>query len=475
MYRFKSSLIVAVFAIVALSFAGSAQALTIYVGAGTYTEDIVIPADKTGLELVGASGAIIQGVAIGPEAEFPLAAPNIEILADGVKIHGFTIKSPVYVAGNYSSGIVIGGQNVEIYDNQFQVWAGETTGEIAQAIQTYHESAMPGVNVSGLNIHDNTFVNLNTPGIWGYEAIYINRDTAGGSTVTVQDNIFNGNVLRAITAERSNVVITGNVITTALIPTDADLITAGGYEGISIRDVGSGGPIAQDNVSVTNNIVRGLTPTEGFLQGIRIGLTAQTFTNISVTGNIVDGSSVGVLIKISTAMGVTFTGNNIGNSNTIGVQNDDTVNAFLADGNYWTSYAGPGVSDGFRTGATALGAGTVTVNSWSMGEFGVDVGETTPDSINNDSDPDDDNDTFTDLQELAAGTDQLNADNFPPAITAISVWGGWSEFAIGADVVPLNVITNLPEGKIAPANGKVGFDCFATWKDAIAAAPLVTP
>jgi len=44
--------------------------------------------------------------------------------------------------------------------------AGANTDEISQAIQAYHDNAIPGVDISGLNIHDNTFTHLTNWSWW---------------------------------------------------------------------------------------------------------------------------------------------------------------------------------------------------------------------------------------------------------------------------------------------------------------------
>jgi hypothetical protein len=145
---------------------------TIIVDEGSYVEDLGVPAAKTNLEIEPYPGAsvTIKGVQNVPIASWPLAKPNIEINASGVNIHGFIIEGPDYASGYYSSGIVIGESNVEIYNNTFRVTPAETLDEISQAIQTYHKNAMPGVDISGLNIHNNIFTDIGA-GIAGYEGI----------------------------------------------------------------------------------------------------------------------------------------------------------------------------------------------------------------------------------------------------------------------------------------------------------------
>jgi hypothetical protein len=303
---------------------------TIEVRDGTYVEDLVIPAGKDGLGLVGAGAgttSTIKGVQNVPIGDWPLAAPNIEILADDVIITGFNIESPDYAADNYTSGMVIGGGNAEIYENVFNVTQAETLGEISQAIQTYHEDAMTGVNVSGLNIHDNQFMPLASGSAAGYEGICINYSVATTADVTIADNVFGGEIVRAITTERSDTVISGNTIVT-----DLDPGLPGGDQGIL---VGASGLEAQDSVSVIGNTV------EGFQVGIEIGTSGQTLTNINVTENTVHDNDTGILVNDS-AEGVVVNYNNIvGNpAGPTGLHNDDTA---TLDGryNWWGDASGP--------------------------------------------------------------------------------------------------------------------------------------
>ncbi len=318
---------------------------TVVVAVGTYTADISIPAGKDNLELKPATGAAvtIKGVETEPDASFPLAVPNIDILSPGVKIHGFTIEGPDAVTDEYASGMLIGAANVEIYDNDFKVTAGRATwagGAISTGIITYRKTAIPTVDISGLNIHENTFTN-HGDGAAGFDAIFINLDT-GTTTATIADNEFTGNLNRAIIAERSNMVISGNSIITALAPRDG---SAGSYKGILIGcwplslDPLVAGPV-QSNVSVIGNTVKGATSSDGFTQGIRIGHSSQLgLTNITVLRNVVEGNATGIRINPD-ASGVTVNYNEI-TGNDVGVQNDDAGVELDAEYNWYGGVAGP--------------------------------------------------------------------------------------------------------------------------------------
>lgn len=313
----------------------------INVATGTYTEDLIVPAGKDNLELKPDTGAAvtIKGVQQSAAAEWPLARPNIELLGNGTKIHGFTIEGPNPASGYYSSGIVIGGNDIEIYDNTFNVPTAATFAEVSQAIQTYRDGNNPtGGDVSGLNIHENTFTGLGTEAA-GYEAIFINHTSADPDptgTVTIQGNTFQGDILRAITTERSKTTISGNSIITDLAPGSS---VGNARNGILVMDFDAR---AQDTVTVTGNTVKGSAPGNGFGQGIRIGHGGgtQPLTNISVTQNTVQMNDKGIQVRAS-AGGVVVNDNSISGNTVYGVENTDTANTLDAEYNWWGDASGP--------------------------------------------------------------------------------------------------------------------------------------
>jgi hypothetical protein len=295
-----------------------------------YEEDLSIGVE--GLTLMSVSGkdaTTIKGVSLSQWGVSTL--PNIDVRADGVKLHGFTIQGPEPSGTLFAAGMIIGAQDVEIYNNAFEVNSASDTvnfDDVSQGIVAYHKNAIPGVDVSGLNIHDNTFTHRGTGSV-GYEGIYINRD-AGTGTVNIADNEFTGKVLRAITTERSNTVISDNTIITDLAPG-----LPGGYMGILVRYASEG----QDVVSVVDNTVKGSAAGKGFTHGIRIGTAGQTLTNINVTGNTVQDNETGILVS-SSAGGVVVNYNNIDGNTELGVENmgGGTLNALY---NWWGHAIGP--------------------------------------------------------------------------------------------------------------------------------------
>ena len=306
---------------------------TIIVATGTYIEDITIAASKTNLELRAATGAsvTIKGV---QELDWPTHAPCISILASGVKIHGFTIESPDYsrTTGNpHSSGIAVGAADVEIYDNAF-VSTDDGTGFSAgwcTAIETY--GAWAG-DVSGLYIHDNTFTS-NTGTDKGSEGIYINYNSGNPNptgTVTISNNAFGGQIFRAITTERSKTTITGNTISSSYAAGAAFNLA---LRGIDVSSTAGNLNPNQDRVSITVNTVN------GFYQGIKLGGTGITLTNIIVTRNSVQTCDTGVAVY-SSANGVVVNFNNI-TGNALGVDNRDSANTLYAKNNWWGYRYGP--------------------------------------------------------------------------------------------------------------------------------------
>jgi len=304
---------------------------TINVLAGTYVEDLTIPSSKTSLNLVG-SPATIKGVSNVDASLAPLAVPNIEILANGVKLHDFTIEGPNYQAGRYSSGMIIGASNVRIYSNTFKVTPAANGDEISQAIQTYHKLAKPGVDISDLNIFSNTFTDLSSS-VAGYEAIWINLDEGSG-TVTVQNNKFTGDVMRAVTTERSKTLIKGNEIITDLSPNAAG---SGGWQGINIGGANSG---SISTISVFNNVIKGSSSGKGFKSGIKLGYAvSSTFSDVEIAKNNIQMNDIGIWLKY-TASGIVVNYNNI-YGNTVGIENDDATNTLNAKSNWWGAASGP--------------------------------------------------------------------------------------------------------------------------------------
>ncbi|MEI6899878.1 MAG: hypothetical protein WCL00_08370, partial [Bacteroidota bacterium] len=327
---------------------------TINVAEGTYTEDVLIPATKGALDITGYLGGTktIVGVSKVVSTSFPLASPNIEIRGSGTKIHGFTIKNPANALGYYSSGMVIGATNVEIYNNAFMVAGSANTEDISQGIQT-----IAATNISGLNIHNNTFTHL-ASSVAGYEGIYINSNSGIG-TITIDQNDFSGEILRGITTEASKTTISNNNIITDLAAS-----FPGGWEGINLSYPAGNGTVA--DVAVSGNTVKGSTGAFGFQYGVVVGNSANTntFTNIDLTGNTIQGNEVGVRVREDAGQ-VTLTGNKIMSNSLYGVKNEDpSATALDALRNWWGSPTGPEVATNSPCGAGDKITANVSYEPW---------------------------------------------------------------------------------------------------------------
>jgi hypothetical protein len=306
---------------------------TINVPAGTYVEDLVISSSKTNLNIVGAgsSTTTIKGIVTGT-ITYPEAFPNIDIRANSVKIHGFKIESPNFVSGHYSSGLLIGASNIEIYSNIFST-AAYNDGNVAMsnAIQTWHKNNIPTVDISGLNIHDNTFNSLST-GNAGYEGIYLNLDTGTGSVI-IQNNQFMGDIFRAITTERSNTIISGNTITTNLIPSGSSYTGTGSWQGVNIG--GANNINSVTNVNVSSNTITGLTSGKGFSYGIKLGYDSiNAFSNILIKNNQINNAGSAGIRILYNANGILVNNNNLSGNIALGIKNEDTSQV-NAENNWW--------------------------------------------------------------------------------------------------------------------------------------------
>ena len=311
----------------AITAAGAGD--TVEVAAGTYDEDLIIPAGKDGVEIAGVYTTVkpvIKGVASGTWGDWPnhAVATGVEILSNEVKIHGFTIETPD-VADGYAFSIVLTGTDIEIFDNDF-VGIGDDDSYTV-AIQTFRVDAMPTSDITGLQIYDNTFTSAGDLSV--YQGVFINRDSADG-LVTVADNVFTGNIHTGIANEGSNALISGNTLTSD-------------YAGAGIVVMDWDDTRAQDNVEITGNTV------EGFNRGIVVGHGdgGQTLTNISVTENTVQDNAIGVLVR-SSAGGLAINLNNIVGNTGLGVSNTDTTR-LGARYNWWGHETGPD-HDGLNLG-----------------------------------------------------------------------------------------------------------------------------
>ncbi len=363
----------------------------INVSTGIYTGDLSIPAGKDNLELVGEdkTTTTIKGVLNVPVASWPLAVPNIDVQADGVKIHGFTIEGPAYVADYYASGMLIDGINVEIYDNNFVNTAAETLDELAHAITTYSKTAIPTADVSGLNIYNNTIA---CSGAAGCEAIYINPHIGTG-TITIDNNQLSGTLTIGMTIESGNTDVTNNII-------NSNVKLSNGF-GYGIRFMDSTYEGNYENILISGNDI------QNFERGIRVGNGgdgASIFV-ASILSNTLSNNDVGIWTRKGSQ--VTATYNSI-SGNTVGIQNDIATVVNAID-NWW----GTATPD-FGT----IISGSVDYDPWFKFPIDQDSDEDgitdNYDECPNDPDNDADNDNVcgdVDNCPADANEDQADIDN----------------------------------------------------------------
>ena len=300
---------------------------------GTYTEDLSIPSDKSNLEITsynGKSVTKIKGVSSQAQTGFPDAnsSTNIDIKASGTKIHDLTIESPDVADGYYASGMVITGDNSEIFNNNFitkQAGSAPATNDSNTnvIIQTYSNAAIPTSSINGLNIHNNSFSGTPTKGYYG---VYINPTTNSDSAnkARVVDNIMTGTIWKGITVERSNVLVSGNSITT-----DTSVTLGWNNTGIQAINWTSS---QLGNIDISSNTVTG---NGGFKSGIDLGYTGVSFINIIVSGNTISKHINGVRIRTDAA-NIILSQNNISDNQSYALLNNDSATV-LAENNYWGS------------------------------------------------------------------------------------------------------------------------------------------
>ncbi|MFH1325147.1 MAG: hypothetical protein ABIH49_00055 [archaeon] len=380
----------------------------INVGAGMYVEDLTIITDN--LEIVGEDKTItiIKGIANVPIASYPLAIPNIDIQANNVKINGFNVQSPDYVSGYYSSGIVLDGQNIEIYDNNLVTTQADTVGELAHAITTYSTTAIPSADSSGLDIHNNS---ITCSGSYGCEAIYLNPHTGTG-TITINNNQFSGSVYTGVTSEADATITNNNIIS-----------SISGLYGVRFMDTSYTANL--NDIVVAGNVI------ENYQYGLRIGNGG---AGSSVFGALINSNTLinnGVGIWGRNGNQITAT-NNIISGNTFGIQNDDATTIINASYNYW------GTID--ETGVQSLIYGDVLYSPWMNTPFNV-----TPSALNVLVEKNPDNYTNNTIVNVT-----LTNGTYMPDLFALSldnnIWSNWVEWGHNETINYTIDLTNVSLG-----------------------------
>lgn len=299
----------------------------ISVAAGVYTEDITIPVALTDLELVGAGATSkIDGVSI--------TGQTVRIDASGVELHGFTITSTNGTVTAAPSVIFVAEEDAEIYDNAIVIDVDAAgTGQITMLATAGNYTG--DYAISGLDIHDNTFTALAAQPL-SSSGIYINyhnnyENPTG--TVTIEDNVFSGNLLRAIATERSKTSIIGNTITSnypaggwGTVETAWRGIEAGCFAAAPSLNPG------QDTIVIMDNSVT------GYGWGISFGHSSRTnvLSDVTVAGNIVVDCTIGILARQEApATGILVNYNDVSDNDEYSVQNLDISDTLTAELNWW--------------------------------------------------------------------------------------------------------------------------------------------
>jgi len=315
---------------------------TIRAAAGAFKERLVI--DKQ-LTLIGA----------GRDSTFvqPLNAPtpgvyDVEILASGTVIRDFRFDFNGTGDTRSGNGIVVSDlngppvTNVQILNNKILY-----TGDANTAIQTGKYSDVSGLIISGNTIYGD----LSGSG----EGIYINPFTGAG-TVTIQDNLFYGNLFSAVSIEAGNVTVSGNIIYSD--------VTQGVY-GIRVIDLTGGENFS--NIILSNNVAQNVQ------YGVSVGTSTDlgsTFT-ATIDSNTLANNDVGLRARYGAVLTVIH--NNLSGNTQFGMDNE-TTQGIVAENNWWGDDSGPyDPSDDTATGGwyNPTGAGDrvsdyVDYDPWSQ-------------------------------------------------------------------------------------------------------------
>lgn len=276
--------------------------VVIHVEASTYQENVTI---NKSLTLLGANAGINPNT--GTRGAESIIEGLVSILADGVKIDGFTIKNP---DGTFGISLVGSYDDIVITNN---IVTDVGTNVVTASANSYGILVQPGSSADNIEISNNLVDNVEAPRTAG--GIGVIGSTGTGN---VTDVVIEGNVVQNITAFKGGV--------------------SGGAYGILINHGAS-----STGVTVAPVIVNNTVSTIDGKWAHGIGLEGDT-PGALVEGNIVDnviGTFNGTITDSASltlqqndgADSVTITGNSFTNAD-YGIINM-TALAVDASGNWW--------------------------------------------------------------------------------------------------------------------------------------------
>lgn len=371
------------------------------------------------------SGSVGRGVEASSPGDTVIVAPGTytEHVA-GVISHSMTVRSE---GGDCGSGVVVTGTNgifriadgvsgVTIQGFSFQGVTGDdcisaaapATGQnnvtiISNCFENIEYAAVDAESNAGPNNRTNWLVTANfVDGVTGYPnsgfRFMVLQDSVIANN-TLLDIAYNGMTLEALV----DVDITGNLISNTY---------ACGIQ-VANNSAPGGTPFCSTNVLLAANTIL-LANTNNAADKGAIAVYPDV-GGLLASGNLLSGNNNGFTIRDKTnalSAGVQLRFNNIHGNSGYGAANFAQGGGTLdAVSNWWGSYAGPGETDaGGRTGDAV--STNVDYVPWTYGRYGSNHDG---DGLEDPYDPDDDNDTYTDVDEVVAGSDPLHVGSVPTA------------------------------------------------------------
>jgi len=337
---------------------------------------------------IGGYGIIYQG-------NFPLPAGSDDNTKKGFFMRN-TITNITHTNSSQATGIYTHNAPSEIISNIFYSISGSNSRSAVYFERCYYTSNM----TSGIKADNNYFHNCTM-------AIWANQYGEKGEQISISNNIItNGLIGIRITAAHGKARVYHNNINVSGI-SDSGLTPA---RGIWIQADANPWNIAEEtDHPVIHNIVKGkaasgdlttgmyfsynssTTPSQN--NGVRATVISNFVSSFDIGAQVISGSS-GVGIPHNPLVEVTFHYNDIEKNKSYGIFTSGMTNYVNASNNWWGSYGPP-----FPPGNPV--SSNVLTNNSPSGRFTVD---TDNDGILDYLDPNDDNDKYSDLDEIFVGT-----------------------------------------------------------------------